>query len=302
MKSDSRRFLDPDVLDEIEGLDLKARLIVEGYVSGLHRSPYRGFSVEFAEHREYVPGDDIRFLDWKVFGRSDRLYVKRFEDETNLETILLVDVSESMTYHGQGARWSKLDYAKWGAAALAYLVTQQQDAVGLCLFDDHVRTTIPTGSNPVHLKTLLAALDSVEPVRGTSTSKALREVAESLRRRGLVVLFSDLMEDPLAIAEGLKQIRNRGHDMIVFHVLDHDERTFPFDRATRFVGLEGMPEVTADPEALRRAYLEELAGFERAVRRSCLANRIDFVPMDTRESLGTALAAYLAHRDARRRR
>ena len=302
MKSDSRRFLDPDVLDEIEGLDLKARLIVEGYVSGLHRSPYRGFSVEFAEHREYVPGDDIRFLDWKVFGRSDRLYVKRFEDETNLETTLVVDVSESMTYRGEGVRWSKLDYAKWAAAALAYMVTRQQDAVGLCLFDDHVRKSIPTGSNPVHLKNLLAALDSVEPVRGTSTSKALREVAESLRRRGLVVLFSDLMDDALSVADGLKQIRNRGHDMIVFHVLDREERTFPFERATRFVGLEGMAEVTADPEALRRAYLDELAAFERTMRRACLANRIDFVPMDTGENLGLALSAYLSHRDARKRR
>ncbi len=302
MKSDSRRFLDPDVLDEIDGLDLKARLIVEGYVSGLHRSPYRGFSVEFAEHREYVPGDDIRFLDWKVFGRSDRLYVKRFEDETNLETTILVDTSESMTYRGGSAKWSKLDYAKWAAAALAYLVTQQQDAVGLVLFDDHVRKSIPTGSNPAHLKTLLAALDAVAPGPHTSTGKALREVAESIRRRGLVVLFSDLLDDPLAVADGLKQIRNRGHDMIVFHVLDADERTFPFERSTRFVGLEGMPEVTADPEALRRAYLDELAAFERSMRRACVANRIDFVPMNTSESLGTALSAYLSRRDARRRR
>jgi uncharacterized protein (DUF58 family) len=302
VNSDSRRYLDPDVLDEVEGLDLQARLIVEGYVSGLHRSPFRGFSVEFAEHREYVPGDDIRFLDWKVFGRSDRLYVKRFEDETNLETTILLDVSESMTYRGEGARWSKLGYAKRAAAALAYLVTRQQDAVGLALFDDHVRKSIPTGSNPAHLKLLIGALDAVEPARGTSTGKALKEAAEALRRRGLVVLFSDLIDDPHAIAEGLKQIRNRGHDMILFHVLDHEERTFPFERATRFVGLEGLPEVTADPEALRRAYLDELHAFERSIRRSCLANRIDYVPLDTSERLGTTLAAYLSRRDARKRR
>ncbi len=301
MTSDSPRYLDPKVLDRIEGLDLKARLIVEGYISGLHKSPFRGFSVEFAEHREYVPGDDIRFLDWKVFGRSDRLYVKRYEDETNLEATVVLDVSASMAYRGAGVEHSKLDYARWAAAALAYLITQQQDAVGLCIFDDEVRKTLPTGSNPLHLRNVIAALDQARPTRPTGIGRALKEVGESLRRRGLVLLFSDLLEDAHAIAQGLKQIRNRGHEMIVFHVLDHDERTFPFERFTRFVDMEGPADVVADPEALRRAYLEEVSQFERTVRRSCNANRVDYVPLDTSESLGTALAAYLAKRAARRR-
>jgi uncharacterized protein (DUF58 family) len=299
---DSSRYLDPKVLDRIEGLDLKARLIVEGYISGLHKSPFRGFSVEFAEHREYVPGDDIRFLDWKVFGRSDRLYIKRYEDETNLEATLVVDVSASMTYRGSAVSHTKLDYARLAAAALGYLITQQQDAVGLCLFDDQVRKTLPTGNNPVHLKNVIGALDQAAPSPATGINKALKQVGETLRRKGLVLLFSDLMDDAHAISEGLKAVRHRGHEVIVFHVLDRDETTFPFERLTRFVDLEGSSDVVADPEALRTAYLAEVEDFTRKVRRSCHANRIDYVPLDTSEPLGTTLSAYLAKRDARRRR
>lgn len=301
MTSDFRRYLDPKVLDRVEGLELKARLVVEGYVSGLHRSPFRGFSVEFAEHREYVPGDDTRFLDWKVFGKTDRLYIKRYEDETNLEAHLVVDVSESMTYRGDDVTWTKLDYARWAAGALAYLITQQQDAVGLALFDDQVRKTLPTGTNPLHLKNVFATLDAARPTGSTGVGRALREVGDALRRRGLVLLFSDLLDDPLAVARGLKMIRHRGHEMILFHVLDHDETTFPFERLTRFEGLEGLPTVVADPAALRAAYLQEVEGFRRSMRRACHANRIDYVPMDTSDSLGVVLQAYLAKRAARRR-
>jgi uncharacterized protein (DUF58 family) len=290
VSTDSSRYLDPKVLDRIEGLDLKARLIVEGYISGLHKSPFRGFSVEFAEHREYVPGDDIRFVDWKVFGRSDRLYIKRYEDETNLEATLVVDVSSSMTYRGESVAHTKLDYARWAAAALAYLITQQQDAVGLCLFDDHVRKTLPTGNNPLHLKNVIGALDQAAPSPTTSVGKALKEVGDALRRRGLVLLFSDLIDDPRAIAQ-----------ILLFHVLDRDETTFPFERLTRFLDMEGPAAVVADPQALRAAYLAEVDEFRRKVRRTCLANRVDYVPLDTTEPLGTTLAAYLARRDARRR-
>lgn len=300
MTNDSRRYLDPKVLDRVEGLELKARLIVEGFVTGLHKSPFRGFSVEFAEHREYVPGDDVRFLDWKVFGRSDRLYVKRYEEETNLEAQVVVDVSASMAYAREGAP-SKLDYARWAAAALAYLVTQQQDAVGLVLFDDQVRKTVPSGANPAHLRSVIAALEAAAPSGGTGVGRALTDVAEVLRRRGLVLLFSDLLDDEKGVRRGLEQVRHRGHEMILFHVLDHDERTFPFDRLSRFEGLEGASSVVADPAALRRAYLDEVAGFERRTRRLCQANRIDYVPLDTADSLGNVLSAYLATRAARRR-
>lgn len=302
MTSDSRRYLDPRVLDRIEGLDLKARLVVEGYIAGLHKSPFRGFSVEFAEHREYVPGDDIRFLDWKVFGRSDRLYIKRYEDETNLEATLVVDVSKSMEYRGGAVEHTKLDYARYAAAALAYLITQQQDAVGLVLFDEQVRKTLPTGNNPLHLKNVIGALDQAAPGPTTGVGKALKQVSEALRRKGLVLLFSDLLDDAHTISEGLKHLRHRGHEVVVFHVLDRDETTFPFERLTRFLALEGADDVIADPEALRTAYLAEVDDFTRKVRRTCVANRIDYVPLDTAEPLGTTLSAYLAKRDARRRR
>jgi uncharacterized protein (DUF58 family) len=295
--------LDPRVLDQVSGLELKARRIVEGYVSGLHRSPFHGFSVEFAEHREYVPGDDIRFLDWKVFGKTDRLYIKRYEEETNLEATLVVDVSESMDYasrDGTGPR--KVDYACWAAAALAYLVTRQQDAAGLVLFDEQVRQVVPAQSNEAHFHTLLSVLENARPSRKTGAGRALSAVAEAVRRRGLVVLLSDLMDDAHEVARGLKQVRQRGHEVLLFHVLAHDELTFPFERMTRFEGLEEFPHLTADPLALRQAYLEEVASFRKTLRRVCLANRIDLVEIDTADSLGVVLAAYLAKRAARRGR
>jgi uncharacterized protein (DUF58 family) len=294
--------LDPKVLDQVAGLELKARHIVEGYVSGLHRSPFHGFSVEFAEHREYVPGDDIRFLDWKVYGKTDRLYIKRYEEETNLEAHLVVDCSESMAYRRRdGKGHSKFDYARWSAAALAYLISRQQDAAGLVLFDEDVRHTVPALSKPGHLSTILRVLEENEPARATRTSRALAEVAEAVRRRGLILLFSDLLDDPHEVARGLKLVRQRGHEVMLFHILAEDEVTFPFERMTRFEGLEDLPSIMADPVALRTAYLAEVESFRKSLRRICLANHIDLVEMNTADSLGVVLAAYLAKRAARRR-
>jgi len=305
--SDSRTYLDPDVLDRVSGLELKARLIVEGYISGLHKSPFRGFSVEFAEHREYVPGDDMRFLDWKVYGKTDRLYIKRYEEETNLEAQLLVDCSESMAYHSvasDGSRKgpSKFEYACWAAAALAYLSINQQDSAGLVLFDEKIRTVVPSSSNKANLRNIILELDKAAPAHGTGIGRALGEAGEAVRRRGLVILFSDLMDDPDEILRGLKQVRNRGHEVLLFHVLAHDEVTFPFQRLTRFEGMEGLGRVTADPVALRDAYLAQVAAFKRRLRRVCLANRIDLVSLDTSEPLGPVLSAYLAKRASVRRR
>jgi uncharacterized protein (DUF58 family) len=293
--------LDPKVLDQLAGLELKARRIVEGYVSGLHRSPFHGFSVEFAEHREYVPGDDLRFLDWKVFGKTDRLYIKRYEEETNLEAHLVVDTSESMGYASRsGDGPSKLDYARWAAAALAYLITQQQDAAGLVLFDEEVRRTVPAASSLSHLRTLISLLEPAVPSRGTGTGRALAQVAEAVRRRGLIVLFSDLLDDPHEVARGLKQLRQRGHEVLVFHVLAQDEVTFPFERMTRFEGLESADRLLADPRALREAYLSEFQAFQAEIKSACLASRMDYQVMDTSKPLDVALATYLAQRTGRR--
>lgn len=306
MTSDSRTSsaprLDPEVLERLSGLELKARAIVEGYVSGLHRSPFRGFSVEFAEHREYVPGDDLRFLDWKVYGKTDRLYLKRYEEETNLEAHLLVDVSESMGYasaDGQGV--SKLAFARMGAAALAYVITQQNDAAGLVTFDDNVRTTVPARTGPAHLQELFARLTEARPAGVTGVGRALVQAGEALRRRGVVIVFSDLLDDPREVLRGLRHLRQRGHDVLLFHVLARDEVTFPFEKTTRFEGLERLPEVTADPLSLRTAYLAEVDGFRRTLKRACLQNRIDLVETDTAQDMGVVLAAYLAQRSARRR-
>ncbi len=302
MTSNSRTFLDPRVLDQVSGLELKAKRIVEGYVSGLHRSPFHGFSVEFAEHREYVPGDDLRFLDWRVYGRTDRLYIKRYEEETNLEAHLVIDASESMGYASHDGRGpSKLEYASWAAGALAYLITHQQDTAGLVLYDDRIRRTLPAQSSETHLRSIFRALEAARPQEGTRTGRALGEVAEAVRRRGLVLLFSDLLDDVKEVVRGLKQLRSRGHEVIVFHVLAHDEVTFPFERMTRFEGLEATGRLVADPLALKEAYLEEVEQFRRTLRRVCLQNRIDLVEMDNRTSLGVALSAYLAKREARRR-
>ena len=302
MTSNSRAQLDPRVLDQIAGLELKAKHIVEGYVSGLHRSPFHGFSVEFAEHREYVPGDDLRFLDWKVFGRTDRFYIKRYEEETNLEAHLVVDVSGSMAYEARDVEGpSKLDYATWSAAALAYLITQQQDAAGLVLYDDQIRTTLPAQSNQAHLRTVFNLLEAAAPHGGTNTGRALNEVAEAVRRRGVIVLFSDLLDDRREVVRGLRSLRQRGHEVILFHILAHDEVTFPFQRMTRFEGLEGLDRITADPLALRQAYLAEVESFRKMLRRVCVQNRIDLIELDTSQSLGVVIAAYLAKREARRR-
>ncbi len=297
---DSRAYLDPRVLNRVSRLDLRARLIVEGYVAGRHRSPYRGFSVEFAEHREYAPGDDLRYLDWKVYGKSDRLYVKQYEEETNLVATICLDVSSSMRYEsGAKDSLSKYDYAATVAASLAYLVIHQQDAAGLVLFDEGVREALPPGSRPDHLQRILTLIEGSSGNPRTDLAQALGEVCEKIRRRGLVVVVSDLLDEEDRVLAGLRRLRSRRHDVVVFHVLDRDEVNFPFERMTRFEGMEApSPELLCDPKALRAAYLESLEGFRRTIRAGCLAERIDYVPLDTGTSLDVALSGYLARRAA----
>jgi uncharacterized protein (DUF58 family) len=302
--SDPRKYLDPKVLTKLSRLEVKARLIVEGFIAGLHKSPYRGFSVEFAEHREYVPGDDIRHVDWKVFGRSDRYYIKQYEEETNLRAHVLLDVSESMAYPGPGGGdggVSKYEYGTYVAASLAYLLLRQQDAVGLALFDDRVRKLIPPSSSPAHLSTLLAALDSPPLAEKTKAGEILHQFADRVRKKGLIVIISDLFDDVESLRRGLKHLRYRGHEVLVFHVLAHDELTFPFQRMTLFEGLEGYPDELANPSALRDAYMAELRGYLAEVREICRDDRIDYVQLDTQDKLDVALASFLAARTASRR-
>jgi len=292
----SQNYLDPNVLARLEGLHLRARLIVEGYVSGVHRSPFHGFSVEFAEHREYAPGDDLRYLDWKVFGRTDKYYLKQFEEETNLICHLLLDTSESMRYQSDAAPMSKLQYARCAAAALAYLILHQQDSVGLVTFDKEIRSLVRAGSNPSHLKQLLHVMEQSKPERKTATGPIFHELAERLKKRGLVIVLSDLFDDVDSMIAGLKHLRHRRHEVIVFHVLDPAELEFRFQQTTLFKGLEQLPDVVVEPRALREAYLEEFGDFIRRLKRGCRTHRIDYVPLRTDQSLEVALSSYLGSR------
>ena len=294
--ADRRKYFDPEILAKIERLDLKARMIVEGYISGLHKSPFHGFSVEFAQHREYAPGDDLRRIDWKVYARSDRHYIKEYEEETNLVAYVAMDISESMRY--ASGRVSKLEYGSYIAASLIYLMLLQRDSVGLVLFDENVRQVIPDSSNPGHREQLIAALEAVEPTEKTDLGKALEYVGRQLKRRGMVIVISDLFGDMARLLAGLKLLRYRGHDVIVFHILDKDELEFPFQELTLFKGMEGYGDLFAEPRALRQQYLQELDAFVRRVREECVGNRIDYQQLSTAEPLDVALSSYLATRMA----
>ena len=295
----ARKYLDPKTLSKASRLEMRARLVVEGYISGMHRSPYHGFSVEFAQHREYVPGDDLKHLDWKVFGRSDRYYIKEYEEETNLRCHILLDTSESMNYASPG-HMTKLEYGCYLAATLTYMLLRQQDSVGLTLFDSALKKMVPSSASPAQLRTILYELCQIVPERKTDMSLIFHDLAERVKRRGLVVLVSDLFDSAENILRGLQHFRHKRHEVLVFHILDDAEIRFPFRDMTKFVGLESWPELIVDPPALRRAYLEEYDGFVAAMRKGCLNTRIDYVPMNTSHPLDVALTAYLATRASTR--
>ncbi len=297
---DYQRYLNPQTLASLQGLDLQARLVVEGFVAGMHKSPYHGFSVEFAQHREYVPGDDLRHVDWKVWSKTDKYYLKQYEEETNLLTYLLLDTSESMDYASEG-NVSKYQYAQFVAAALSYLVLQQQDSVGLATFDDQVRRYLKPSGQPSHLKELLHVMD-VTPARDKSElGQVLHDLAERFRKRGVVVLLSDLFDDVPHILSGLRHFRHRRHEVIVFHILDPAEVDFPFRQVTLFKGLEGLDELLTDPLALREGYRAELQAFTEELRKGCRMADIDYVPLRTDTPLDVALTGYLASRSMRAR-
>jgi uncharacterized protein (DUF58 family) len=280
-------------------MELKARTVVEGFLAGLHRSPYKGFSVEFAEYRQYLPGDDLSTLDWKVYARSDRHYVKKYEEETNVECHLLLDVSASMAYRGAAAM-SKLEYGSVLAASLAYLMNRQRDATGLITFDDRIVFRLPAAARPGHLHALLVALERITAGQRSDLGRPLHQLAEALVKRSMVVLVSDLLDEPEPIIKGLKHLRFRGSDVIVFQVLDPHELTFPFKGAARFRDLESDQQVTAEPSSIRTTYLRELAGLTLRYDRELRGAGIDYVQLDTSQPLDFALLAYLAARSRRK--
>lgn len=291
-----RKYLDPVVLAKLDGLELKARMIVEGYVSGWHKSPYHGFSVEFAEHRDYVPGDDLRYVDWKVYGKSDRYYLKQYDEETNFACHLLVDTSESMGYRSEQSAWTKLEFAQHLAAALAYLVIRQQDAVGLATFDRAVAQVLRPAGTPMHLSQLCALLDRAEPRGESAIGPILHELAERFKRRGLVIILSDFFDDPDAVQLGLKHFRHRRHDVLLLQIIDPAEQDFPFAEPTLFRGLEHWPDQMTDPRALRTAYQTEFADFLRSLQGGARDLRMDYQLLRTDQPLEKALSLVLSQR------
>ena len=286
---------DPTVLAKYSRLALRTREIMTGLLGGSHRSPFKGFSVEFAEYRQYIPGDDLSTIDWKVYARSDRYYVKKFEEETNLDCHLLLDVSGSMAY-GSHHSLSKFEYAACLAASLGYLMNRQRDSVGLTAFDEEIVAMLPASSRPGHLRSLLVTLDRLQTAHKTNVAKPLHQLADTLTKRGLVVLISDLLDDPTEIIRGLKHFQFRGIDVIVFHILDPDEIDFPFDRATRFEDLETSEEVMAVPGVVREHYLKAITSLIERYRRELGGAGIDYQLLNTREPLELGLMKYLSTR------
>lgn len=288
------RFLEPEVVSRLRNMELRARMIVEGFLQGMHRSPYHGFSVEFAEYRQYIPGDAPRYVDWKVYAKTDRYYVKVFEEETNLKGILLLDKSASMGFAGKGM--SKLRWGSLLAAALSFLMIKQQDAAGLVVFDDAIRELIPARSVRGQMVQLLKTLEHVEPSSRTHVSAALHHMAERLRRRGLCILISDLFDDPDSILKGLKHFRHRQHEVIVFHVLDDLERTFDYSDEARFVDLETGQEIRSQPWFVKKEYQQRVASWMHDLARACRQHAVDYVPVTTSTPFDRALLAYLNKR------
>jgi uncharacterized protein (DUF58 family) len=297
------RFLEPAALARVKNLTMVARGVVEGFISGLHTSPYKGFSVEFAEHRPYTPGDDTHDLDWRVLAKSDRYYIKQFIEETNLRATILLDASGSMKYAGKAAArragkpMSKFEYAQFLAATLAHLMIHQQDAVGLVTFDTKVRSYVPPRSRVSHLRAILEALAATEPGEETAVAPIFHDIAERARRRGLVIILSDLFDDVEDIVSALHHFRYKKHEVILFHILAEEELSFPFEQWGVFRDLEKTSSrVQLDPRAIRAEYLEQVRRFVRRLEAGCGQMGVDYVPVVTNRPFDVALAQYLASR------
>ena len=291
----ARQFLDPAVVARLGTLELRARTIVEGFLTGLHRSPFKGFSVEFAEYRQYIPGDDLSTIDWKIYARSDRHYVKKFEEETNLACHIMLDVSGSMGYGSRGI--TKFEYGQCLAASLAYLMNRQRDAVGLTAFDEGIVGMLPASARPGHLRAMLITLERLKLGQRTNVSKPMHQLASALSKRGMVVLISDLLDEPERVIQGLKHFQFRGTDVVVFHLLDPHELEFPFERATRFEDMESDAEVMAVPAVVRAHYIASMQALIDRYKRELGGAGIDYHLLTTADPLELALMQYLSTRE-----
>jgi uncharacterized protein (DUF58 family) len=295
ISDDYRKYLQPEVVAKLSNMELVARLVVEGFITGLHKSPYHGFSVEFAEHRQYMPGDEPKHIDWKIYGKTDRYCIKQFEEETNLKSYIILDASRSMAY-GSNRKISKLEYASYIAAALSYLMVQQRDAVGLTVYDEKVRTFMPPHATKSYLKAILKQLELTEGSNKTGTAASLHQIADRIKRRGLVIILSDLFDKPNEVATALKHFRHKKNEVIVMQVLDPLERSFAFGGDAVFKDMETSEEIITQPWHLQKAYQEEMKKFLDYYKKECRENNIDYVLLDTTTPFDTALFQYLSKR------
>ncbi len=286
--------LTPEIISKLDNLSLKARLVVEGFIVGLHKSPYHGFSVEFSEHRAYGNGDEIRHIDWKLYGKTDRFYIKQFEEETNLRSYILLDQSKSMDYASD--KISKLDYSKMLSASLAYLMIKQQDAVSLTLFDDQIRDHTPPKSKSTHLKILLSKMDKINCGNDTNIAPVLHKTADMIKQKGLIILISDLLDNPNEIISGLKHFRYKGHEVVVFHIIDYQEWNLDFNHNIRFQDIETEEEIITQPWHIKKDYKKSISSFCNNYKEKFRVNQIDYVKLLTNQPLDLALSEYLVKR------
>jgi uncharacterized protein (DUF58 family) len=298
VQDQSLTYLQPDVVSKLANMELRARMVVEGFITGLHKSPYHGFSVEFAEHRQYMPGDEIRRIDWKVYGKTDRYYIKQYEEETNLKSYIVLDASASMSFTSgaQAGGVTKGAYASYIAASLSYLMMQQRDAVGLLTYDDAIRSVIPPHATKAHLRRILIELEHLTPSNRTKTGFALHRLAERMPRRGLVIVLSDLFDDPAQVLAALKHFRHNNHEVLVMQILDPLERSFAFGGDAVFKDVETGEEMPTQPYQIQRVYRAEMERFLERYKRECRENNIDYVLLDTSMPFDTALVNYLNKR------
>ena len=294
----TEKYLRPEVIRQVARLDLRAKFIVQGFLSGLHASPFQGFSVEFSEHRKYVPGDDLKDLDWNVYAKTDKYYLKKFRAETNLTGYLVMDLSASMAYTYR-QELTKFEYAICLAAALGYLMIHQQDPVGLVTFDTHIQASLPPRSKRTQLGTILGVLANLKPAGHTDIAGCMHQLAAMIRTKGLVMVFSDLLTEPAPVLESLHHLRHRGNEVILFHVLDEAEVHFPFEGVIEFRDVEEERKLTLDAKGMRGDYLRAVESFRAAYREDCARANIDYVPVDTSVSFDKALLEYLVQRQRR---
>ncbi len=289
------KYLQPDVVAQLTTMELRARLVVEGFITGLHKSPYHGFSVEFTQHRQYMPGDEIKHIDWKAYAKTDRYYIKQFEEETNLKSYIRMDASASMRYASRG-QLSKIQYASYVAASLAYLMVEQRDAVGLTIYDEKVRTTIPPRATQSNLRLLLQELENLVPSNKTGIAASLHQVAEQIKRRGLVIVLSDFFDDPAKVITAFKHFRHKGNEVIVMQILDPMERSFAFGTDAIFRDVESQEELMTQPWHIQKAYQDSMRQFLENYKRECRENAIDYLLLDTSTPFDKALMEYLTKR------